>query len=686
MNDFERFKETYINECFELLADMEAKLIGLEENTDNVDELNAIFRCAHSIKGGAGAFAFKQIISFTHILESLLDKMRDGKIDATREVIDILLSSVDIVMQLVTAAKDNNKMPDDFGAEVKQKLAQIADMKEPAKAEKKEEKPKEVDQINLYEICFKPNPDIFKFANEPLLIMRDLKTLGEIKSKVNVENIPEFNTLDPINSYCTWTIEIETERPLPEIRAAFEFVEDNCELEINHIAGFAKEVTNNALEKDEEGHKQNNENIVQAANQSGGAAQPAAGGAKFTPISSIRVDIDKVDRLVNMVGELVITQSMIQSLAKQIPIDAFPDLLKGVEELSSHSRELQEAVMSVRMQPVKSVFSRMPRIVRDISAVLKKDIRLEMIGENTEVDKTVIEQLSDPITHMIRNSCDHGVETTEARKAKGKNPQGVIKLSASHRGGKIVMEIQDDGAGINREKVLKKAIEKGLVGANQQISDDEIDNLIFHAGFSTADQVSDISGRGVGMDVVRKNIEGLGGSIKITSWPNQGSCFTIMLPLTLAILDAMVIAVGREHYIIPIANIIETIKPTPEEIKMVTNNNSVLNVRGEFVPVIYLDEIFHIKTANKDRTGLIILVETGKEKYGLYVDELIGQQQVVIKSIEANTDPIEGISGATILGDGKVSLILDITKIYSMHFKNNAANNNELNKNLLNVS
>jgi two-component system chemotaxis sensor kinase CheA len=384
--------------------------------------------------------------------------------------------------------------------------------------------------------------------------------------------------------------------------------------------------------------------------------------------------LDKVDKLVNMVGELVITEAMLRAQTRELPAEAFAGLLRGVDELSQHTRELQEAVMSVRMQPVKSVFSRMPRIVRDLSAQLGKDIRLEMAGENTEVDKTVIESLSDPLTHMIRNSVDHGIEPPEKRKEAGKPAQGTIKLSADHRGGRIVIEIRDDGAGINRAKVLAKARDKGLVAPDAAISDEECDNLIFLPGFSTAEKVSNVSGRGVGMDVVKRNIESLEGTVRLSTEPGKGSLFTISLPLTLAILDGMIVRVGREHYIVPITSIIETLRPKPGTLKAVQGHNDVLNVRGEFIPIMYLYRIFCIPQAEADPAkALVVLVEGSGGKMGLVVDELIGQQQVVIKSLEANADPVQGISGATILGDGRVSLILDINGLRQLQQETPAA-------------
>jgi two-component system chemotaxis sensor kinase CheA len=402
------------------------------------------------------------------------------------------------------------------------------------------------------------------------------------------------------------------------------------------------------------------------------AKTASAGVAEHAPtasqITSIRVDLEKVDRLVNMVGELVITEAMLRAQTRTLAVEQFAGLMRGIDELSQHTRDLQEAVMSVRMQPVKSIFARMPRVVRDISTQCGKDIRLVTQGENTEVDKTVIEQLSDPLMHMIRNSCDHGIETPDVRVDNGKLAQGLILLSANHRGGRIIIEIRDDGAGINRERVLAKAKEKNLVAADALLADEEIDNMIFMAGFSTAEKVTNISGRGVGMDVVKRNIEGMGGTVRVHNTPGVGSRFTISLPLTLAILDGMIVRVGGEHYIIPITSIIETLRPKAEAVHHVEGHNDVINVRGEFVSVVYLHRAFGIPDAQDDPAkALVVLVESNGQKMGLVVDELIGQQQVVIKSLEANADPAPGVSGATILGDGRVSLILDINDLAQIH-------------------
>ncbi len=659
-DELQQFKATYITECLELLSDMEELLMNLDEDSPELEDLNAIFRCAHSIKGGAGAFGFTQIAKFTHILEALLDKMREGKVAATRPVIDSLLAAQDIVLRMVHAARDGEDLPDDLGGNIAAKLAELCDLETSQDQPSKNKESAPV--INgAFKITFVPHREIMAHGNDPLLLLRELKRLGECKIEANTDSLPTLDKIDPELCYLSWDITLSTDKGKEAILEVFEFVEDECDLSI--VSVNAQEETDSAPKEktpdNGDGQQDNKKPNKQATL------------AKKAPIStasaSIRVDIDKVDRLINMVGEIVIIQAMLSMQSRFLTSPEHAELSRGVDELTTHTRELQEAVMAVRMQPVKSIFSRMPRLVRDLSGQLGKDIALEMSGETTEVDKTIIEQLSDPLTHMIRNSIDHGLEMPDERVAAGKTAQGTITLSASHRGGKIVIEISDDGNGINRERVLAKAKEKGIVDENAELTDTEIDKLIFAPGFSTAASVTSISGRGVGMDVVRRNIESIGGSVALENTPGKGSLFTISLPLTLAILDGMIVRVAEECYIIPIANIIETLRPKEDDVQTIADGRSVINVRGEFVPVLYLHKIFNIKGAIEDASkGLVVLVETGSEQLGVVVDELVGQQQVVIKTLEENADPIAGVSGATILGDGKVSLILDTTGLLNM--------------------
>jgi two-component system chemotaxis sensor kinase CheA len=666
----QQFRNTYIAECYELLQEMEEKLLSVDNS--NLEEINAIFRCAHSIKGGAGAFGFTEITKFTHALEALLDSMREGIISITSEAVDVLLKSVDIVTQMVELVSHEQLIPDDLGKEV---LEELDKMNQPATVGQQSSTPETTTEIESditpetnYLIKFIPEKILFQYGNEPLLLLKELSELGETTTQPDISSIPSLHEIHHEDCYIKWNILLKAEKSINDIKEVFEFVEDDCKLEIEVVDANAN--LDDVLETDPTTNDDQPEAIttddttknIKTTEPTNTKTPPTQ-----TTTTSIRVDVNKVDRLVNMVGELVITQSVLVAQTKNLSADTFAELLRAVEELNVHTRELQESVMSVRMQPVKTIFSRMPRIVRDLSQKLNKNIVLEMQGENTEIDKTVIEQLSDPLTHMIRNSIDHGIELPEDRVKAGKPEQGTIILSADHQGGRIVIDISDNGNGINRDVVLNKAIEKGLVSADANLSPEEIDHLIFLPGFSTAATVSDISGRGVGMDVVRRNIEVLGGSVSIHNRPGKGSSMSVSLPLTLAILDGMIVASGDEKYVIPINNIIETIRPAKGEINHIADGSDIINVRGDFIKIVRLDRMFNIK-GNKDDLEdlLIILVENGQNKFGIAVEELIGQQQVVIKTLNEYSDIIKGISGATILGDGNVSLIIDINDIYSM--------------------
>ena len=678
MDELARFKATYIEECKELLRDMEEHLLSLNAEYAEQEELNAIFRCAHSIKGGAGAFGFTRISKFTHVLETLLDDMRNGKIPPTQDVVDILLEANDILVKLISMAEENKEPDKQFGEDVEKELLNIAsnssnkhNAAEPnvmPLATKHEEEEQASDKKKFYSIKFTPHKELLATGNEPLLIIRELRSLGALDIHTDTTNIPALYQLNPTECYLKFDMDLESSESVSRVREVFEFVEDNCDLSISEDAGlFSDHIVANVQESSFV-----NDNSEPTTKQSR-KEKDNADSRNNQSVNSIRVDVDKIDRLVNLVGELVITQVMIHAQTKDLPFEQFGSLVVGVEELSHHTRELQDAVMAVRMQPVKSIFSRMPRLVRDLAKKLNKNISLELKGESTEVDKTIIEQLSDPLTHLIRNSADHGIESIEDRAKAGKPAEGTIILSAEHRSGKIVIGISDDGKGIDRDRVLKKAIEKGIVSQeeSENLSESQIDYLIFAPGFSTASTVSDVSGRGVGMDVVKKNIENIGGYVDVDNDPGNGLTISIYIPLTLAILDGMIVAVGEEHYIIPINNILETLRPSQNEVKTIADTSDVINIRGEFIPLLYLNRLFNIPNAQTEpEKALIVIVETNNKKYGLIVDELLGQQQVVIKSLDSNTKGVDGISGATILGDGRVALILDMIKLLSLSAKN----------------
>ncbi|MBL8699078.1 MAG: chemotaxis protein CheA [Alphaproteobacteria bacterium] len=685
MDDFSRFKVTFFEECVEQLSELESNLARLDAGESDSETLNAIFRAVHSIKAGAGAFKFTALVTFAHCFETVLDHLRDARLAPSPEVTSLLLRAGDVLADLVDAAKTETPLPADYGRDTAQELeALITGEDKPRAAEPAAPRPAaaaaapagpRTAREGATKIRFVPGAALYRHANEPLLLVRELKTLGRLTTRIDLSRLPSLDALDPEEAYFAWDFELETSAGRNAVMDVFEFVVDDCELTIDEPASA---VTAVAVPAPASGATPAAAAPEPPARGAPAPAKPkaATGGrpevrpdaASAARTTSIRVDLDRVDRLVDTVGELVITQSMVAQRMSDIAEASHPMIAQGLEALGMYMRELQESVMAIRMQPVKSVFARMPRIVRDVSAKLGKQVRLVTNGENTEVDKTVIEEIADPLTHMIRNSMDHGIETPAERLAAGKPAEGTIHLSASHRGGRIVIAVEDDGRGINRDKVLRLAKERGLVAPTAQLSDEEIDNLIFAAGFSTADAVTDISGRGVGMDVVRRNIQALGGRVTIQSTPGKGSRFTLTLPLTLAVLDGMVLSVGSERYILPINSIVESLRPRPQDLHHLPNGENVVSIRGDYVRLVHLGSIFGVDDAITDpASGLVVLVDTeDRGRIGLVIDELLGQQQVVIKSLEENYDQIEGISAATILGNGRVALILDVDGLARM--------------------
>ncbi|MGE4279538.1 MAG: chemotaxis protein CheA [Magnetospirillum sp.] len=696
--DLSQFKATYFEECAELLATAEETIARLQDGQGNDEDLNAVFRCVHSIKGGAGAFAFDDLVHFAHVFETALDHLRSGRAELTPHVADLMVRGNDILGDFVRASQAESSLPADHGADILAQLSALTGAKPPvapaaAQAAPSAPAPK-APSFTTYRIRFLPGPDMLRTGNDPLMMFRELAGLGELEVVADITALPALTEMDALRSYLSWTCTLTTDKDRSAVDEVFEFVSgETAQVEIEELDSlpgdeegegwglFAPPPSANAA-KDEEGDGWGLFGDVPGNNAVATPAIPAAappkaataaptptatqGGAVHT--ASIRVDLDKIDRLVNMVGELVITQAMLGQQASGFTVESHPELIQGLQELSHHTRELQESVMAIRAQPVKALFSKAPRLVRDLSSKLNKQARLVMSGENTEVDKTVIEQLSDPLTHLIRNALDHGIETPEERMAVGKPAEGTIHLAAEHRSGRIFIEIEDDGRGINRERVLAKAMEKGLVEPGQQLTDEQVDMLIFAPGFSTASEVSDVSGRGVGMDVVRKNIQDVGGRVVVQSTPGAGSRFILSLPLTLAVMDGMLIQVGGQRYVLPLTNIVESLRPTPQQARSLVDVGNVLTIRGEYINLMALHAIFGIPGAITDPTkGLVVIVETeGGERVGLLVDELLGQQQVVIKSLDSNFRPIHGISAATILGDGRVALILDVSALRQM--------------------
>lgn len=670
-DELAQFRRTFFEECTELLADLEERLGALVAFSSDVEGLNAIFRAVHSVKAGAGAFGYTVLVGFAHRFEALLDRLRDGKADLDERTLAALVAAADVFSALVDLARQGETPADDFGADVAEELSALLDGEaQPASAARSATSAPQAPSVDRsYRIVFRPNAELFRHANEPLYLIRELKALGTLTVDCDLTRLPPFEAFTVDDAYLGWTMTLRADCSPAAIAEVFEFVDDECELIIEEIAAAPAEPEDVAVTIAPDVAP--TATPVSLSENKSSESKPAESkpAGKTGSISSIRVDLYRVDRLVNMVGELVIAQAMLAQQFTESHSHDDPTALQGFEHLAGLTRELQECVMAIRMQPVKSVFSRMPRLVRDVGHKTGKDVRLEMAGEQTEVDKTVIEELADPLTHMIRNAVDHGIEDAAARLAAGKPAEGTIRLSAQHAGSNILIHVEDDGAGLDRDRLLAKAIDKGIVPAGVKLSAEEIDELIFAPGFSTAAAVTDVSGRGVGMDVVRRNVQALGGRVQVMSTPGKGTRFTLVIPLTLAVLDGMVVAVGWEKYILPLTSIVESFRPGRGQIRVVPGGGEVVSIRGEFVRLIHLARVFGVTEAVADPCqGLVVLIELANGgKLGVVVDELIGQQQVVIKSLQDNYDPVPGISGATILGNGRVALIVDIEELTRLH-------------------
>ncbi len=670
----ESFKRTFFEECGDLLAAAETQLATLARNAQDSEAMAAIFRAVHSIKGGAGAFGFDRLVAFSHIFESVLETLRADPVAATtrldRSGNALLMRSFDMLADLVADARGETTLPAGQEAALARALAAW----QGGPDEKLEAAPFALSasvpapsapiERRRFRLRFTPAADLLRKANEPLLLFRELRSFATLSVQADRSRLPDFAEMESDTAYLAWTLDIETQADAARIAEVFEFVADDSDLTIETLPDLAQAADGPSAVAVPGREAQTSAPAPGAEPVHAGAAR---GGAPALT-GSIRVNLEKVDRLVNMVGEIVITQAMLSQQINVLQLNRHPELVQELEQMAHHVRELQENVMSIRAQPVRSVFARMPRLVRELADELGKEARVVTVGEGTEVDKTVIEQLSDPLTHLVRNAVDHGIEPPQTRLARGKPREGTIILSAQHRSGRVVIEIAEDGNGIDRERVRAKAVRDGLVTADALLSNEEIENFIFLPGFSTAEKISNISGRGVGMDVVKRNIQALGGRIHVASQPGLGSRFSVSLPLTLAVLDGMIVTVGGERYIVPLTNIIESLRPRACEISRLGPGRDVLAIRGAYVPLVYLARALHTGRAITDPTqGLVVLVEVeGGEKIGLVVDEMLGQQQVVIKSLEANYRRIGGISAATILGDGRVALILDVGGLRQM--------------------
>lgn len=687
MDAMAAIKETFFQECEEQLAELEAGLTAMEEGQTDSETVNAVFRAVHSIKGGAGAFKLNELVNFAHVFETTLDEVRAGRLEPSQALLKVMLRAADVLADLVHAARDGTSVDEARSAALIAELATFTG----GKAASSEEESGTIEGLdfqpvafsldliggapeppkaNAFTIKFKPTRELYAKANETALLLRELGRLGTMSVTCDASAVPPLAELDPEGSYLSWTIELATESDETAVRNVFEFVDDDCDLEIlQQAAPSVEAVAEEVPEPESQPVAPAGDSVVHlehvvADAQRQAAARPDASGSASPSNATIRVDLDRVDRLINLVGELVINQAMLSQRVLEAGLARASGVASGLDELEHLTRDIQESVMAIRAQPVKPLFQRMSRIVREVADATGKTVRLKTEGEAVEVDRTVIERLADPLTHMIRNAIDHGLEKPEARQAAAKPAEGVVHLSAAHRSGRVVIEVSDDGGGINRAKVKASAVNKGLVAADAQLSDSEIDNLIFLPGFSTADTVSSISGRGVGMDVVKRSIQALGGRISIASRPGRGSTFTMSLPLTLAVLDGMVVRVADQTLVVPLTAIVETLKPKDTEVRGLGDSRVISN-RGKFVPLIDVGRELGYRNGTTDAMGgVALLVETERGACNaLLVDTIQDQRQVVIKSLETNYGRVPGVAAATILGDGRIALILDVDAV-----------------------
>lgn len=723
--DMSEFLEVFFEECDEGLNVMETGLLNLGTGEVDVEEINTIFRAAHSIKGGSATFDMLEIAGFTHVMETLLDQMRSHEREVTTAAVDLLLESVDCLREMIDVTRDEEDIDEKRVSDLKQRLeVMLAGKEETAGEEKAPTSSEEVASPEAdagaagkgWIIDFYPHPDILKNGNEPYRLFEELRQIGELEVVCNLNKIPDFKNFDPEDNYLGWRMELVTTVNEARVREVFSWIDDACELDIKRLDKAGKHNSSPETETTPSGSSGSDEvkamtehepekkaqsvpepekivsekATVAPVKSAGEAPAAAAETKKATPpkpakakkkpsgeASSIRVSIEKIDSLINLVGELIITQSMLSQFTDEFDMSQIESLRDGLSQLTRNSRELQETAMQIRMLPISSSFNRFPRLVRDMSSKLGKKVELVISGEGTELDKTVLEKIADPLVHLVRNSLDHGLEMPDKRRDAGKPETGTIELKAFHEGGNIVIEVVDDGAGINKERVYKKAVESGVIAADEKLTDEEINNLIFEPGFSTAEVVSDISGRGVGMDVVRRNINELGGQIYIISEEGKGSTISIRLPLTLAIIDGQLVRVGSETYVIPMLSIDESLQINPRKIKRYKGKIDLYKLREEYIPVLRLSKIFGIDSeTSRFEDGLLVVVEAERKRVGLFVDELLGQQQVVIKSLEKNFRKVDALSGATILGDGTVALIMDVASLIRQHLLSQGKINN----------
>jgi two-component system, chemotaxis family, sensor kinase CheA len=654
--DLAQFHKAFHEESLDGLDAMEQALLALDDGAEDPELINVVFRAAHSIKGGAATFGFTDVAAFTHVAENLMDEVRSGRRPMEKAVVELLLRSGDIIRDMLSlqmagqpgASAESQALLGELSAMVSGgSAAPAAAAKAAAPAE----------TIEGWDIAFRPFDYLLKTGNDPARMFRELEAMGPLTVSADLSKLPPLADMDPSSSYLAYTLGLAAGAKRAAVEGVFDWVDGDCDLTITPRVAAPAPVA-----------------AAVAAPAAPAAPRAVRDVAANSEASSVRVGIEKIDTLINLVGELVITQSMLSQFHDGVDASQLEMLRQGLAQLGRHTRELQESVMSIRMLPISTVFNRFPRLVRDLAQKLDKKVVLDLRGETTELDKTVLEKIGDPLVHLVRNAIDHGLEVPAKRLAAGKGDTGTLRMEAFHRGGSIVIEVSDDGAGLNRDAIVAKAVQRGIIASGDGMSDDQVGELIFEAGFSTAAATTDLSGRGVGMDVVRRNVMDLGGTVGISSKQGNGTKFTITLPLTLAIIDGLTAAVGEETYIVPLVSIVESVQVKADATRSVVGGGELFRFRDEWLPIVRLYDVFGCDgTRRAIEDGIVIVVEGEGTRIGLFVDELIGQQQAVVKSLEANYRRVAGISGATILADGSVALITDIAGLVRLQGRRKAA-------------
>jgi two-component system chemotaxis sensor kinase CheA len=650
--------DLFFEEATELLREFESALLRLEQRPADSELLNRVFRSAHTLKGNSAMLGLDAMARFTHVLENLLSRLRRGELAASRPIVDTLLGSADVLRDLLRRAQTGEPGEAPRYAELLTALQACAQgtaapalpVAAPAPAPRAAVR-------SVYHVQFRPPRDLLRRGLDPVRILDALEDLGDlVRVEPDLAALPALAEMDPEDAYLGFNCWLASSEPESRIRECFEFVGDAAATSIDVLPMTGEAPA--ASPAPASGWIERRSGRDRRADGDESGASDA---------STIRVTTEKVDRLINLVGELVITQSMVAQVVANLTPERLPRLAEAVAQMDRHARDLQERVMAIRMLPIRKLFGRFPRMVRDLARVQGKQVVLETVGEDTELDKAVIEQITDPLTHMVRNAVGHGIETPDDRRRAGKPEAGRLTLRAYQQGGSIYVEVSDDGQGLSRQRLLAKAHELGLVSSDDSLTDEQVLALVFRPGFSTAAKVTEVSGRGVGMDVVKRNLETLGGSVAIQSVAGQGTTFRAKLPLTLAILDGQSVLVGEQTYVLPLVSIVESIQPRRENVHRVLGAGEAISVRGQVLPLLRLHRLFGITPRAEDPTeGLVVLAEHDGRRVALLVDELLAQQQVVIKSLETNFQKLEGVAGATVLGDGRVALILDVPGLVAM--------------------